>query len=571
MAKIKLYVSEGGSLNQGGSGKDTIYSETGTISTATIQGQEGNDLLYFGNQTTATTIRNEINSAGSAAVGDIEALSAGTVTLSYSGYFVSANKVENLKTSTSTLLSGTITASTASAGLTYAALRNTGVSSLQGVTINGNAGNDSVFLGDQIKTAAASHIGGGAGNDLVGTYNSGAATAGQLRGTYSAVTINGGAGDDTVWVNYSGASAKDVVVNGNAGNDSVTFSGVSAGLYSSLIGGGAGNDTMTIDALNALSYTINGGDGNDKMTINMSGADGVVSQSAGLIQGDTKSNQSGDDTILFAGKQFGNSTIQGLAGNDSIVISSLTGGGANLLAGNGGNDTIYVKSAGVQSGDLSAWTVNGGAGNDSIQITANSAGALKSSLFNGGDGADTISIGMFASAGAAGSEATTINGGGGADKLTNSAFGSAGGSGVFAWSSYDASTIDAMDTIAFQTGAISAGAASFGSSKVTLQFEQGGLALATGTGLSGVSAKSGNIVFSSYTDEDLTARVSTLDASFTTTGNVAIFTTDGTQKFLFVQGGATDTVIKFGAVSALSAGGANIIVKDGGSAIGLGD
>jgi len=572
MAKIKLYVSEGGSLNQGGSGKDSIYSETGAISTSTVQGQEGNDLIFFGNQTTSKTYTAAINPQGIYSAGKklTAGASAGNAVLSYSGLFVSANKIENAVTSTAI---DWVSAGGYTAGLTVNTLQQSGISGIVGSTINGNAGNDSVFLGDQVRSAVNSFIGGGAGNDMVGTYNSGANTAGELNGILSSVTMNGGEGNDTVFVNFSGNSGKDIIINGNKGNDSVTFSSVSAGLNSGLVGGGQGTDTITLDIQGGYKFTVNGGDGADQMTLNMQGAASAGhTYSAGLIQGDTTNTQSGDDTILLTTNAFSNTTIQGFAGNDSIVISAASGGGKNLVAGNAGNDTIYIKSAGVQSGDLSAWTINGGAGNDSIQISAASAGALASSVFNGGQGKDTITLDManILSAGAAVSKAVTINGGAGADLLTNNAWGSAGGSGSFAWSGYDASTLDAMDTIAFSTASVSAGA-SFGSARAILRFAQGGLSLSTGTGQSGVSAKSGHIVWSGYTDENLTARVASIDASFTTTGNFAVFTTDGTEKFLFVQGGTTDTVIKLPSVDALSAGGGAALHVDNSSAIGMGD
>ena len=86
------------------------------------------------------------------------------------------------------------------------------------------------------------------------------------------------------------------------------------------------------------------------------------------------------------------------------------------------------------------------------------------------------------------------------------------------------------------------------------------------TGVSGagavgqVSASGGFVVFSGYSDNSLTARVSAIDAGYTTTGDFAVFTTDNT-RYLFVQGGTTDLVAKLSNEDALSAGGT--IIKSG--------
>ena len=64
--------------------------------------------------------------------------------------------------------------------------------------IGGNTGNDSIYHGDQL-TEFGAFVGGGAGNDL-GTFNSGASTAGKLNTNFSGATVAGGNGNDTVFV-----------------------------------------------------------------------------------------------------------------------------------------------------------------------------------------------------------------------------------------------------------------------------------------------------------------------------------------------------------------------------------
>ena len=84
-----------------------------------------------------------------------------------------------------------------------------------------------------------------------------------------------------------------------------------------------------------------------------------------------------------------------------------------------------------------------------------------------------------------------------------------------------------------------------------------------------ISATGGYVVFSGYSDNSLTARVSAIDASFTTTGDAGVFTTDNTTRYLFVQGGTTDLVVRLSDEASLSAGKAGIFKS--GTTIGLGD
>ena len=83
----------------------------------------------------------------------------------------------------------------------------------------------------------------------------------------------------------------------------------------------------------------------------------------------------------------------------------------------------------------------------------------------------------------------------------------------------------------------------------------GGSAGVSGAGAVGqVSASGGFVVFSGYSDSSLTSRVSAIDAGYTTTGDFAVFTTDNTTRYLFVQGGTTDLVARLSDDNQLSAG-----------------
>ena len=255
-------------------------------------------------------------------------------------------------------------------------------------------------------------------------------------------------------------------------------------------------------------------------------------------------------------------SVYGGAGNDSIVLSGSTDGGGNLFTLGDGGDTIFFQSAGASS--LSGATVDGGAGADSINIGAVSAGAANSALIKGGAGDDTINFTDLRLAGSAGAVATTIKGGAGADVLQISAVGSGAGAGsaIFAYDAFSESTLSGMDTLTFSTAAVSAGLGSFGSSQILINVGMGLNTGVSGAGaVSQVSASGGFVVFSGYSDNSLTARVSAIDAGYTTTGDFAVFSTDGTTRYLFVQGGTTDLVATLSNEDSLSAGGT--IIRSG--------
>ena len=129
------------------------------------------------------------------------------------------------------------------------------------------------------------------------------------------------------------------------------------------------------------------------------------------------------------------------------------------------------------------------------------------------------------------------------------------GSATFLYSSLSDSTSASMDTITLAASASLGSAAAIGSAAVNFKLSET-VILANGSGNSSVSdvtAQSGLVVFSSV-DEDPDARISKLDAAFTTTGTVAVFSTNGTDQYIFVQGGATDGVIRITDSALLSAG-----------------
>ena len=536
MADLRFFVTQEGTLNQGGSGNDTVFNFTGINSSNTIKGVDGDDLISLANQTTAVTVQSTLSKVMSAGKG-----SAGSFHAVYSGAYVSAG----------TINFGTLTAGSASfsAGNTVASgtvqvLAQTGIQTIRGGRIAGGKGNDSIFLGDQVSTFDQASVYGGAGNDIVGTYNSGANTAGDVS-QFSGSVLKGGGGNDTVFVTVSASSATDFKVVGNNGIDSVAYSGATHETNSGFVGGGGGNDTVAFSVVTATNTTLKGGDGDDTLNFLIS-----TTTTKGLVDAGT-----GNDTVNLKFGTVSSTSVYGGEGNDSIALSGLTDNGTNLLDAGKGNDTIFFQSAGADA--ISGSTVVAGAGNDSILFQVESAGVVQSGLIKGGAGNDTITLQTNQNQGSAGFAGSTVKGGAGADSITISAVGGGGaGSGTFAYAKFNESTLSSMDTLTFSTAAISADAdAAFNSSKILVNLSMGITTGVSGAGAVGqVSASGGFVVWSGYSDNSLTARVSAIDAGYTTTGDYAVFTTDNTTRYLFVQGGTTDLVARLSNEDSLSAG-----------------
>ena len=79
MADQRLFVTQEGSLFQGGSGKDSIYAYTGTVSGGTVQGLEGNDVIALGNETEHISLT--ADPSWNASAGTAGKASAGTTVL----------------------------------------------------------------------------------------------------------------------------------------------------------------------------------------------------------------------------------------------------------------------------------------------------------------------------------------------------------------------------------------------------------------------------------------------------------------------------------------------------------
>jgi len=537
MANQRLFANQEDVLVQGGSGNDTISVYTGRYSSTTIQGKEGKDWLYFGNTETAITFTASNPSAGA---------SAGALTITRNasnwsaGFIATDTGVVQLSAGTNTII--------------FTGLSQSGAETIQKSLIGGNQGDDTISFGPAIGLFSANSVRGGQGNDLIGTYGSSHATGGIINTGIEGSQIQGGNGNDTINIDLSATlTGSGFTIGGNSGEDSIMFSAATVDVKAGAIRGGKGEDTISfLNGQSALNFTVAGGAGNDVIDVSVS-----AKYEKGLIAGDKDNTVEGNDTINISGSAMSGSTIIGGGGNDSIVFTSMDQDISGLVQGGKGNDFIVFHTGIANFKDS---TFKGGQGNDSISFSNAEAGDGTALLNSGyiflGAGDDTINLAYTIAGATAGVVATTIEGGAGADKLHISGINKAG-SATFLYSALSESTSASMDTIIFAKSASLGSAAAIGSAAINFKMSET-VTLANGSAdaTTGVTAQSGLIVFDdNLIDQDLGDRVAELDASFTTTGTVAVFTVDGSNQFVFVQGGATDGVMKIGVDSALASAG----------------
>jgi Ca2+-binding RTX toxin-like protein len=217
-----------------------------------------------------------------------------------------------------------------------------GVGALTLLTVDGGPGNDTISGSDGPDVLL-----GGDGNDLL----EGRGGDDRIAGDRGTDTIAGGAGDDTlVWNNGDGTDVMDggeghddVEVNGsptagdvftiqpNGGRikfdrtNLVPFSldiGSSETLHANGLGG---DDTITVGDVGGFAVTASGGSGNDTLT--------------GGDSSETFLGGSGNDTITPGG---GTDLVFGEEGDDLVNIRDHT---ADVAFGGDGNDTVVADSA----------------------------------------------------------------------------------------------------------------------------------------------------------------------------------------------------------------------------------
>ena len=502
---------------------DTIQlfnNSTAVVSANTIIGLNGNDIINLGAEGyTATSVsRSEMTVAVSGV--------NGSGSLVVSGALYGADEVyqSSFATTQSAISGGGLFSATVT--VSGVITSENAVRRIGGSQIFGNQDNDSIALGNQLTNLSASTIGGGAGNDLIGTYTyvNQQWTGSRIStgSTFVSSLIEGGGGNDIINIHTTG-SVQTTTIQGGAGEDVMTLSGVGNFDSIQLLGGG------DADAVNARAdiisgSTIAGGGSNDTLIVSGSGASKTLF--AGDVFNVSDSVYDGADVMQIGFVSASAISVQGGGGNDSILFSAL--GAKNYIAGNLGNDTIWMQTA------VSASTVYGGAGNDSILL---SGGLLGNTYIFGGGDKDTINF-----AGEVGSgdlyASTTVYGGLGADKFVASAVKPNTTIGVtFGYSAYADSTISAMDSIAFGSTGDSAA--------YVLDFAPAGLALGSFSGSQAAIATGTNgiVTFTSTFDSDVTARYNVINTDMTTAGATVIFKDGAGVNYLFIQGGTSDDLI----------------------------
>jgi len=512
----------------------------------TLLGLQGNDVIALGavgynGATTATW-------SSVSGIGATMTLS-GTLFASAGRTYVSSVSTGSGQSGLSVAVSGVVTA-------------NQGTRSLANSQVYGNEGNDSILFGNTLTSVNSVSVGGGSGNDLIGTYTYISSTveyAGSLgtnqggvglAGSQSAFLVEAGGGDDTIRLIFSSHTSINAnTIQGGQGNDSIVFvATASGGATSTQVLGGGGDDVLNYQVSSNSGNTIAGGGGNDTIVFSAAGTF-IASQ----IHGDTFAQSSiydGNDYISgsIAGA-FSSNTIGGGLGNDTIYFSGGDDAGNNLYALNGGNDSLTL------AGTVSASSIQAGAGQDTVTVLSSFKGG--SIAWLGGD-ADvfTLSAAAVVDSGYAG----TVFGGAGGDELLSAAAHSGGTIGItFGYSANTDSTLSAYDTIALNYVS--------GGGTFVFNMVQGGINNASFSG-NGVTGTNGVATFTSTFSTDLTARVEALNSSVSAGGAVTFRGGTGLN-YLFVQGGtsslADDLLVQVGgnaknsaAQSLTVAGGKNI-------------
>ena len=292
-------------------------------------------------------------------------------------------------------------------------------------TVNGGAGNDSVVVSGAYSPGYIALNGNGGDDSLTG----GLGTEGLYGGAGNDV-LTGGAGDDNL---YGGTNTDSM--NGGAGNDSlfiVTASDVVAGetydggadtdfLYGGSLGVALNLSTSTVTGIeNLVSFSTG-------VTLTSAQLDGLTGYTSG-VPTITLSNAGALD--LRDLHLFGNVTLNLNAAGNTVQLTSGQPGG-------------YV---GALDGSFISGTVNGGAGNDSVVVSGAYSPGYIALNGNGGDDSLTGGLGTEGLYGGAGND--VLNGGAGDDNLyggtnTDSLYGGAGNDSLF--------IVTASDVVAGET------------------------------------------------------------------------------------------------------------------------
>ena len=515
-------------------GNDTIgmfgpITATPSISAASVIADGGNDLLNFGVQGVTATA---------------QAAWSGSVSGNMTGSRLSARIVGQNALYTAS------TAITQASGVTGMTVTVTGVTTsyqslrkLVSSQIYANAGNDTVALGFELDTASASTIGGGAGNDVIGTFrvindvfSTGVVTGG---GAFDSMIVEGG-NADTNYFNGASYGMSKSTIQGGQGNDTIAIlvSGAGSDLTATQIRAGGGDDVFSGNGQNglnlstAIANTIAGGGGNDTINVNF-----AATAASNYILGDALNNigtyDGADRIVLGTNANFSSNTIQAGGGNDQLTLSGAQGG-SNIFQAQKGDDILSADF-----GVLTSVTVQMGAGADSVYIY--SGGLSGGSLVALGGDNDLFSYSAGMTGGVEAASVATVFGGLGADTFTAGHYNSGTIGFTFGYSSVSDSTITAFDTIQIGNAAASG--------TYTLQYEPGNATLATTAAANSFTATNGIAVFTGTFDGSVTARYNAIADGVTTEGASTVFWDSGNVTYFFVKGSDANLITQIGSAS----------------------
>jgi len=253
-----------------------------------------------------------------------------------------------------------------------------GISALTNLTINGGAGNDTIFGGD-----GADLINAGDGNDIVDGG----------RGNDVALL---GSGDDTfIWNPGDGSD----VVEGQGGFDTMLFNGANVAEHVEISANGSrvrftrdvANITMDLNSIERIDFNALGG----ADTITVDDLSGTGTRQVAIDLSSTSGSGIGDgaaDTVIVNGTA-GNDHIRVASNGSSVFVSGLaaqvTISGAEaandklVINAQDGNDRIDASA--LQAGQINL-VLNGGSGNDTL------IGSAGNDMLFGGLGADTFAF-----------------------------------------------------------------------------------------------------------------------------------------------------------------------------------
>jgi hypothetical protein len=153
---------------------------------------------------------------------------------------------------------------------------------------------------------------------------------------------------------------------------------------------GSGSDRVIISPISdSIPINVNLGeslDGNDVLEVHgTSGYDSMTATAYSITSSGVKIAMSGAESItlspdfgyadIYLGIAFGPVMIEGLGGDDTIVLHSVSAFASVVINGNGGNDTITIAPDGGFHDINGAVTIYGGSGADTINLAPIGFGA----------------------------------------------------------------------------------------------------------------------------------------------------------------------------------------------------